>query len=165
MSEEWRTIEDHPNYSVSNLGRVRNDKTGKLLKPHKSNKENGYYRVTLFQATRESRKNFLIHRLVAMAFIPNPDNKKEVNHIDGDKFNNVVSNLEWVSPSENCLHAHRVLNCKSPAKKVIRIEDSQVFDSIAEATYACGLKNSSSISLCLSGRWHTAGGYHWRYFE
>ena len=171
MQEEWKKIEYFPNYSVSNLGRVRNDKTGKFLKPHKAGKEkNQYFYTSLVQEVCGTQKTFLIHRLVAFAFIPNPDNKPEVNHIDGNHFNNTVDNLEWVTERENRLHAYRVLNLDmgfghSLPKKVLRVEDGQVFDSVRNAAYACGLKDGSNISRCLSGKRQKAGGYHWKYYE
>lgn len=172
MSEEWKTIPDYPNYSVSNFGRVRNDMTGKMLKPRiKDYEHNQYAQVVLYQG-KIPHKNFQIHRLVATAFIPNLENKPEVNHIDGNGLNNVVSNLEWVTGSENVSHAYRVLNRKmgfgnaySRSKKVIRVEDGLVFNSITEAAQACGFKNPNSISKHLKGRYLTACGYHWKYCD
>lgn len=88
-------------YSVSNFGRVRNDTTGKIRKLT--------FRIYVGVGLESSkgRKNCLVHRLVAIHFIPNPDNLPEVNHIDGNKENNHVSNLEWVSTSDNQKHAIR----------------------------------------------------------
>ena len=93
--EEYKPILDYPDYEVSNLGNVRNIKTGRILKPRNND---GYYRVLL------NNKNKRIHRLVALTFLPNPDNKTDVDHIDRNRTNNVVSNLRWVSRSENCLN-------------------------------------------------------------
>lgn len=104
MNEEiWRVI--FVDYLVSNLGRVKSLKNGKekILSPFKAS--NGYLRVSL--SIDGKQKNFAVHRLVAMAFIPNPKNKSQVNHIDGDKLNNCVENLEWVSSKENMRHAFR----------------------------------------------------------
>ena len=168
MMEEWRKIEGFPDYSVSTLGRVRHDTNGRILKPKISGKYRNYYRVDLFYGKPATCVPLRVHRIVASAFIPNPDNKPLVNHIDGNTFNNAVSNLEWVTESENTIHAYRVLNRnmgRFGPKKVIRIEDGKVFSNIAEATMACGLKSNSNISGCLKGRRPTAGGYHWRYYE
>lgn len=167
-NEIWKKIERFNKYSVSNLGRIRNDETGKILKPFRvGNKEEQYYAVDFYPI-----KNIKVHRIVAETFIPNPDNKKVVNHIDGNKFNNAAYNLEWVTPSENCTHAYRTLNRKRffgaenpTSKKVIRLEDEKVFGSLAEAARFCGLKSHTSISDCLRGTRITAGGYHWKYFE
>ena len=88
-------------YQVSNYGRVRNKKTGKILKPYLTR---GYHRVSLYNDL--GRKCKLVHRLVAKAFLPNPHDKPAVNHINGCKTDSNLSNLEWVSASENMSHAH-----------------------------------------------------------
>ena len=88
-------------YQVSNLGRVKNSKTGKILKPYLTR---GYLRVSLYNDS--NRKCKLVHRVVAEAFLPNPDGKSDVNHINGCKTDASVCNLEWVSASENMFHAH-----------------------------------------------------------
>lgn len=103
MKEIWRVIEENDNYSVSNTGKVKNNKTEKNLKFHISNQ--GYVRVNLYNNKDKTRKNKSVSRLVAIAFIDNKENKKEVNHIDGNKLNNNVNNLDWVSSSENKYHA------------------------------------------------------------
>lgn len=97
--EQWRTVPDYEDYQCSNFGRVKSFKWGKqkILKPTLT--VDGYLRVELHQNTR--RKNIGIGRLVAICFLPNPDLKPEVDHIDTHKFNNHVSNLRWVTSAEN----------------------------------------------------------------
>lgn len=101
--EIWKDLECLEGvYQVSNMGRFRRSKTKRLIKPYKK-KCGGYYGVKTY--INGKVKNHKIHRLVAMAFIENPLNKSQVNHIDGDKSNNQVSNLEWTTCLENLYHA------------------------------------------------------------
>lgn len=96
--EEFRTIAGYEGlYSVSNLGNVRNDLTGRILKPSLNSRD--YKRVRLCKNAKT--KNYFIHRLVAFAFIPNPDNLPVVNHLDEDRTNNRVDNLEWCTTKYN----------------------------------------------------------------
>lgn len=102
LKVEWKLIAGFGGtYSVSNYGDVKNNRTGKLMKPRKN--EKGYLRIGL--TTNGKQKCMRVHRLVAQAFIPNPENKPEVNHIDFDKENNCVNNLEWVTGKENTKHS------------------------------------------------------------
>jgi len=123
MQEIWKslkgTVECGDNYEVSNLGKIRSieyiDRRGYTRKPRILNlipTDDGYLRTHLMSSRDKSkkRKGYLAHRLVALAFIPNPHNKPEVNHKDGDKHNNHVDNLEWVTTSENVTHSHKVLS-------------------------------------------------------
>ena len=100
--EIWKTIEGYPLYEVSTFGRVRNRNSKKILSPAIC-KNTGYKKVNLWNKGYD--KTHSIHRLVAEAFIPNPNNKRLVNHIDCDKTNNHISNLEWATDSENMKHA------------------------------------------------------------
>ena len=105
--ETWVEIEDFPNYEVSDFGNVRNSNTGRKLKPKPIVKSNGNYTcydVVLYNKTRSLGFHHKIHRLVAKAFIPNPYNKPDVDHIDGDTSNNEVTNLQWATKSENLLN-------------------------------------------------------------
>lgn len=95
--EQWKKIVGYENYEVSNIGRVRNSKTMYILKPQK---KEGYNRIGLYN------KKFLVHRLVAQAFIPNHENKPCVNHINGVRDDNIVENLEWCTISENNKHMY-----------------------------------------------------------
>lgn len=90
--EVWRKIEGFENYSVSTYGRVRNDKTGNYINQGRSN---GYLVVSI------EGIHYPVHRLVAKTFIPNPENLSDVNHIDEDKQNNNLSNLQWLSHLDN----------------------------------------------------------------
>lgn len=100
----WKTLPEFPNYEISNKGDVRRLGKNKNLSISKSNRGlTTYFRVTLFV---EGKRNWVsIHRLVALAFLENPHNLPQVNHIDGDGKNNYITNLEWVTPSENIKHS------------------------------------------------------------
>lgn len=101
MKEIWRDVVGYEGiYQVSNLGNVKNSR-GHILKP--SNTSTGYPGLTLCK--NKERKTTPIHRMVAIAFLPNPENKPSVNHIDGNKENSVLSNLEWATAKENTRHA------------------------------------------------------------
>lgn len=99
-----KKIEDFPNYSITRDGRVWSSKRNKFLSPGLAGK--GYPMVILWMYGKPYSR--LIHRLLALAFIPNPENKSEVNHMDGNKQNNYLNNLEWATPHENRLHAYRL---------------------------------------------------------
>ena len=103
--KKWKDIPGYEGlYCVSKDGEVYGVKRGKLLKPFIT--EKGYALVDLYK--NNVRKHKKVHRLVALAFIPNPDNKEQINHIDFDKLNNKVSNLEWCTNDENQSHAAKM---------------------------------------------------------
>lgn len=102
MKEIWKPVKGFENYFVSNFGKVK--RGGKEINPYIDSTK--YSKVGLAKGYGEQKK-FLLHRLVAEAFIPNPNNKPEVNHIDGNKQNNCVANLEWVTRAENVKHAQK----------------------------------------------------------
>lgn len=171
MQEVWKDIAGYEGrYQISNLGRVKglpiDEKFCKrpneiILKTFVCG--SGYQEIIL--KNKDGRKPKLIHRLVAEAFIPNPEGKREVNHKDGDKSNNRYTNLEWVTPSENQTHSRSVLkNECSIKRKVECIETGEVFNSIQEGADKYGLQQSL-IWKCCNGKQHTTGGYHWRYKE
>lgn len=104
--EEWKDI-PNTHYQVSTLGRIKNILNGRIKIPFDKNRT-GYVRAILFDGKGKTKRHF-VHRLVAEAFIPNPDDKPQVNHIDGDVTNNTVDNLEWATREENMRHAYYVL--------------------------------------------------------
>lgn len=107
--EMWKTAiyngETYDRFEISNTGKLRNAKTKHIYKLTINKK--GYYCVCVSLGSRKNKKLFRIHKLVAEAFIDNPENKPFVNHIDGDKLNNCIDNLEWVTASENTIHAYK----------------------------------------------------------
>lgn len=94
---DWRKIKQNPNYSINEFGTVRNDVTGKIKAPF-LNKRNGYWTIDLWKDNHSTK--FTIHRLLAEAFIPNPDNKPTVDHEDGNRQNNSLVNLRWATYDE-----------------------------------------------------------------
>ncbi|QIG66364.1 HNH endonuclease [Vibrio phage Chazly21] len=104
--ETWKEIQDFPKYEVSTLGNVRNKRTRRLLKHQKVSKRK-YAGVTLYGETKAIKKTKMVHLLVASAFLPpRPSDIHQVNHIDGDKMNPKVDNLEWRTPKGNMEHAY-----------------------------------------------------------
>ena len=160
--KEWREINGYENlYWVNQFGEVKNRK-GKILK--QTLNTSGYVYTRLCKGKRQYKWHF-IHRLVAGAFLENPENKPDVNHKDGDKLNNKVSNLEWVTKRENHIHRVYTLNktdSKWKPKTIACVETGKKFKSIAEATKYCGLKSLSSISQVINNNRKVAGGYHWK---
>lgn len=104
INEEWKILKDFPFYELSNYGRLRN-KHGRILKPRLQN--SGYYFYSLYDGRgRKHQTQVTVHKLVYLTFIG--DSNGDINHIDGDKSNNHVSNLECISHSENLLHAFKI---------------------------------------------------------
>ena len=130
----FRTIPNFPNYEINKLGEVRHIPTGKILK--QTNHSAGYKQVSLH------RVRHYVHRLVAMTFIPNPLNKSHVNHIDGDKANNNIINLEWATPSENTLHKLYTLNTGN-ARRVQDLSTEKVYTSIMSCSRELGIPKTT----------------------
>lgn len=154
------------NYSVSSLGKIRNDITNKILSQRT---QQGYKHVTLSLGNGK-QKGCRVHRLVAIAFIPNPKNKPFVNHIDCDRSNNNVKNLEWVTPKENSQKAvaeGRFLN-SSRLRAVVQYDLNgnkiRTFESAAEAARQLKLQ-ASKISDCCRRIRRRTGDFQWRYAD
>lgn len=171
--EEWREIINFPNYSVSNLGNVKNNKTNKVMK---INVKGGYCHISLKNET--SKKTFKVHRLVASAFIPNPENKSDVNHEDKNKLNNNVSNLTWMTRKENCQHKSIGLVYSSNKNKPImrlNLNDEILgnYNSIEDAgqwAFENNLTSNShngrnAIGNCVNGLSSKAYGFKWKYID
>ena len=99
---EWYTLKEFPKYAINKKGVIKNKETGNIKKVWKA--RNGYYYVDLYKEGKHYKR--ALHRLLAETFLPNPDNKRTVNHKDGDKTNNSLDNLEWSTDSENIKHAY-----------------------------------------------------------
>lgn len=192
MKEIWKDIKGYEGlYQISNFGKVKalekqiwNGKAY-LHFPEKIRilncDKDGYLNVTLYK--RGKSKTFKVHRLVAEAFIPNPKNKPTVNHKDGDKTNNYVTNLEWATNQENIQHAYRTnlmsqsgennamygrLGADNPNSiPIIQLnkytnQKIKEYDSMASAGRELGV-NVSKICECCKGRRLSAYGYKWEY--
>ena len=188
MQEIWKDIKGYEGlYQISNLGNVKSLKRNrfnyrlqrmiivnkeKLLKQSFDGKK--YLFVTLQK--HKSRKNYRIHRLVAESFIPNPNNLPQVNHIDGNKTNNCVSNLEWCDGSYNVKESFRLGLSKKGAvhpnsKKVLQYDLNGNFikewNCVIDAINNLHLPKyaHSSISLCCRGKTQSAYGFKWKYID
>lgn len=179
MEEIWKDCKHYEGlYEVSSIGRVRNKRTGRIRKQYVES--NGYC-TTCLSKFGITRKEY-IHRLVALTFIDNPDNKPQVNHVDGDKLNNEVTNLEWATAKENIRHAwdnglsHSSDLQKEKAKKLCRelglassksvrcVETNTIYPSAREAYRQTSI-HYSHIGKCCRGKYNTAGGFHWEYVD
>lgn len=171
-------------YSVSSFGRVKSIERiafngavnhilkGRILKPHPKN--NGYLTVSLCANGRA--KSYHVHRLVASAFLTNPENKPQVNHIDGNTSNNRIDNLGWVTSSEN--HVHSYINLNRPgantgrfgklngkSKRVKMIRNGvviKIFDAVMEAARELNVREGS-IRSAIYGKSHQCKGHKWEY--
>lgn len=181
MKEIWKDIKGYEGYyQVSNLGNiksldiitiqlhhwsqqyVKHKYKGRVLKGSKNSK--GYRIITLHKGNETEKK--LVHRLVAEAFIPNPNNYFYINHKDNNPSNNKINNLEWCTQSYNIKYAYDNGNKIPPhMKKVNQIKDGQIINtyiSMNDAERKTGIK-SANISKCCRKIRNYAGGYQWEY--
>jgi len=170
-------VPEFPDYEVSNTGRVFSVSRNGSCSLRPQNNGNGYLTVSLRRRGRTFQR--YIHRLVAIAFIPNPENRPTVNHKDGDKNNNDVANLEWATNSQQTLHMYRTLKRRHPStgkkgalsfssKKVLQFsldgDFIALFPSLGEAAQSTGARTSCISSAC-SGRIKTSKGFLWKLVE
>ena len=161
-NEEWRSVVDNKQYIVSNYGRIMNVFTKRLLKPAK--KPSGYLQVSLWKQGKGTTKD--IHQVVYQAFFPEESlSGYVINHIDGKKDNNNLSNLEKITYKENNLHATYEIKTHKCAKPVVQLDKNQnviaEFPSISEATRKTKITN---ISRAIKSN-RTAGHYYWKFKE
>ena len=169
-NEEWREInleklfgekiDYNRRYFVSSLGRYKNS-FGVIMDNYKVN-ENGYIRVYIYN------KTFLLHRLVALTFIENPENKEQVNHKDGNKLNNTISNLEWATSKENAIHKFQTGLGNNFTRKIIQFDlemkQIKIHNSIAGAARELNTSKGNIEGVLLNKR-KTAAGFIWKYIE
>ena len=161
MGEEelWKEWPQDPRILVSNKGNVVSCKRGSWTPLKVSHTSNGYQRVS---AAHGSTRR--VHRMVAETWIdnPNPNYHTQVNHINGNKDDNRVENLEWVTPSENMRHAWRTGLTEGRRTPIRIVETGEIFESLSECARRIG-GSAGNISECLSGKRLTHLGYHFEY--
>jgi len=160
MQEIFKDIKGYEGlYQISNLGNVKSLERLIIKKNNRNNIkkttinkshicDTGYYAIRIKKGNIS--KMFKVHRLIAIAFIPNPENKPQVNHIDGNKLNNDISNLEWCTNKENAIHAYKnklsnpctKIALENRMLKVIDTSNGVVLNSIKDASKYCGYSRS-----------------------
>ena len=166
--ERWSRIKDYPDYLISTSGRVKSFRSissklngGRMLTDTDNGR--GYRSITLTNVS--GNKTNSLHRLIAITFLPNPENKAEVNHIDGNKANNRVDNLEWVTSKENTNHAidsGLIDNKKAVLQFTIDGDFVREYESIKEAGRQTGVDDSAIVKVC-KGIHRQSGNYIWKY--
>jgi hypothetical protein len=168
--EEWKELKINDNYQVSNLGKVRNKKTGRILKPSCNG---GYLNVGL--SRNGQSKTYSVHQLVGLCFIENPENKPQINHFDKTRSNNNIKNLEWCTAAEN--NAHKLLTLQVKTNQNLQIwrvdivsnGKLELYNSIYDAAKWCVENNYSpsaetargNISYAVNGKYKSSCGFKW----
>ena len=168
MKEEWKDIVDYEGlYQVSNLGRVKSlnyKQTHKqlLLKPT-IKKKTGYCQISL--SKNGKKKLYLVHRLVAKAYLINQDNLPQVNHKDEDKTNNKVDNLEWCTAKYNCNYGTKIQRVKEKmAKPVSNYKNGKLIKNYSKVTeVVIDGHIPSDVTRCCKGKIKSHHGYQWKY--
>lgn len=174
MKTIWKNIEDFENYEINNYGVIRIKKNKKILK-YQIDKD-GYYVINLYKNSKY--KHFRVSRLVAIAFIPNPNNFPVVNHKDENKQNNCVSNLEWCTIAYNNAYGTKgkrsgnkqrnKIRYTKANRKVIQYDLSnnpiEIYKSIMTVAKKLHVDGTHIVDVC-KGRRKTAYGYKWRYID
>lgn len=175
MGEIWKDIKGYEGlYQISNLGRIKSSdrelcnsrgvyvRQGRVLKNGKN--QYGYFQVSLYKDGK--RVNKQVHKLIAIAFIPNTNNYKIINHIDGNRQNNNINNLEWCTQKHNVKEAYRLGLVHKKYKPVNQYDLKNNFiktwESIVEVNKVLKI-DKSSIVRCCKGKQNKAGNYIWRY--
>lgn len=158
MNEIWKTIKGFGNYEISNLGRVKSHKYRHSHIMSNSRRKDGYCRVTL--CANGIRKNYFVHRLVAEAFIDNPNGYPQVNHKDENKMNNSVDNLEWCESEYNMNYS----NGTPVEQYTIDGKFIKRYDGVRQAQRYTNIERAT-ISRCCKGIYKQAGGFVWRYSQ
>lgn len=167
MQETWKPIAGYEGlYEVSDLGRVRSlnyKHTGEVRVMEPTKEGSGYLQLRLCKNNK--RKHFLVHRLVALAFIPNPNNLQQVNHLNEDKTDNRVMNLEWVSAKENCNHGTRNERLSiSVVQLTLDYQFVKKWIGMREVERYEGFSSRNINKCCLHKR-STTAGYRWFYLS
>ena len=141
---KWKILKENENYSINEKGEIKNNITKKILSPS-INKNSGYYQIDLWKDNKS--KKYTLHRLVANNFIPNLENKPTVDHIDGNRINNNVSNLRWATYSEQNSRFN-TFGVRSEKIKVININGEElIFNRIKDVAkyFDCNISNISQM--------------------
>lgn len=179
MKEIWRDVSGYEGiYQISNFGNIKrlsysiirsngNKQSWKEKKLNPTKDSSGYYGIRSCTKITGKRETLRIHRLVAEAFIPNPNNLPCVNHKDGNKLNNKTENLEWCTYKENINHAFST-GLRQDTKKINQYDlDGNyiaTYDSIREAERKTGTKNTG-INACLHNKYKKSNGFMWKYAD
>ena len=167
MQEVWEDIKGYEGiYQVSNLGRVKSFKWGR----ERILKLSIFRKYLIAELSKESkRKRYRVHRLVAEAFIPNPNNYKEINHKDENPNNNCVNNLEWCDRTYNINYGNRTQKASiNKRKKIVQLSLNGDFIKVWNGAIDVEKElkmYSGNICSCLKNRRKTAYGYKWKYYE